>query len=56
MVGCGICKDCKRVRERIASGLPVRILEAAVGKPLRIAGVVMVSGISRNFNIYHLIN
>jgi hypothetical protein len=51
--GCGDCKDCKRVREHIASVLPVRILEAAAaGKSLRIAGVAMAAGISRNFNIY----
>lgn len=49
--GCG-CKDCKRVREHVASLLPIKVLEAASGKPLRIFGVAMAAGISRNFNIY----
>ena len=50
--GCGGCKDCKRVREHVASLLPFRVLEAAVGKPLRISGVALSAGISRNFNVY----
>ena len=49
--GCG-CKDCKRVREHVASLLPFRVLEAAVGKPLRISGVALSAGLSRNFNVY----
>ncbi len=49
-VGCG-CGECKRVREHVASLLPFRVVEAA-GVPLRIAGVAMAAGISRNFNIY----
>jgi hypothetical protein len=36
----------------VDSVLPIRVLEAASGKPLRIAGVAMVAGISRNFNVY----
>lgn len=48
---CG-CKDCKRVREHVASLLPFKVLEAAEGKPLRISGIAMAAGISRNFNIY----
>lgn len=50
--GCGDCKDCKRVREHVASLLPFRVIEAVVGKPLRIAGVAMVAGLSRNFAVY----
>jgi len=46
------CKDCKRVREHIASLLPFRVLEAAAGKPLRISGVAISAGVSRNFNVY----
>lgn len=46
------CKDCKRVREHIASLLPFTVLEAMSGKPLRIRGVAMCSGMSRNHNIY----
>lgn len=50
--GCGECRDCKRVREHVASVLPIRVLEAAGEKPLRISGVAMAAGISRNFNVY----
>ncbi|MCW3994956.1 MAG: hypothetical protein NWE98_02250, partial [Candidatus Bathyarchaeota archaeon] len=46
------CKDCKRVREHVASLLPFKILEAMTDKPLRIRGVAMCSGMSRNLNIY----
>jgi len=47
------CRDCKgKVREHVASLLPFRVLEAASGKPLRISGVAMAAGISRNFNVY----
>ena len=46
------CKDCKRVREHVASLLPFRVLEAAAGKPLRIGGVAIAAGMSRNFNVY----
>ena len=48
----GGCKDCKRVREHVASLLPFRVLEAVAGKPLRISGVAMAAGMSRNFNVY----
>ena len=48
---CG-CRDCKRVRERVASVLPFRVLEATVGKPLRIGGVALTVGLSRNLNVY----
>ena len=46
------CKDCKRVREHIASLLPFKVLENIAGKPLRIGGVAMAAGMSRNFNVY----
>jgi len=46
------CKDCKRVREHLASFLPFTVLEAMSDKPLRIRGIAICSGISRNFNIY----
>ena len=36
---CG-CGDCKRVREHAASLLPIKFLEAASNKPLRISGLV----------------
>ena len=46
------CKGCKRVKEHVASLLPFRILESASDKPLRIGGVAMAAGMSRNFNVY----
>lgn len=46
------CGKCKRVHEQIAQILPFRVLEAAEGKPLRIAGVAMTAGMSRNHNVY----
>lgn len=46
------CKDCKRVLEHVASLLPFKILEAISDKPLRIRGVAMRTGMSRNLNIY----
>ena len=46
------CKDCKRFRERVASLLPFKVLESAADKPLRIGGVAMAVGMSRNFNVY----
>ncbi|NLF87458.1 hypothetical protein GX563_01390 [Candidatus Bathyarchaeota archaeon] len=46
------CKDCKRVREHVASLLPFKVIESTQGKPLRIGGVAMAAGMSRNFNVY----
>jgi hypothetical protein len=46
------CKDCKRFREHVASILPFKVLEALSDKPLRIRGVAMCTGMSRNLNIY----
>lgn len=46
------CRDCKRFREHVASLLPFKVLEAMSDKPLRIRGVAMCSGVSRNHNIY----
>jgi hypothetical protein len=48
---CG-CKNCRKVREHVASLLPFRLLESVVGKPLRIGGIAMAAGMSRNFNVY----
>ncbi len=36
----------------MASLLPFKVLESAAGKPLRISGVAMAAGMSRNFNVY----
>jgi hypothetical protein len=46
------CNGCKRVRERVASLLPFKVLESTAGKALRIGGVAMAAGMSRNFNVY----
>ena len=46
------CKDCKRVREHVASLLPFKVLESFTGKPLRIGGIALAAGLSRNFNVY----
>jgi hypothetical protein len=46
------CKNCKRVREHLASILPFTVLEAMSCKTLRIRGVAMCTGMSRNLNIY----
>jgi len=39
-------------RERVSAILPFKILEKVVDKPLRIHGIAMTAGMSRNFNIY----
>jgi hypothetical protein len=46
------CKGCQKTREHFSAMLPFNVLEKMVDKPLRIRGVAMTAGISRNFNIY----
>jgi len=46
------CNECKRVHEHLASILPFKLLETVSGEPLRITGVAMAAGMSRNFNVY----
>jgi hypothetical protein len=46
------CTNCKRVKEHIATVLPFQVLEKITDKPLRIRGVAMCTGMSRNHNIY----
>ncbi len=46
------CNGCKRVKEHVASLLPFKVIESAADKPLRIGGVAMAVGMSRNFNVY----
>jgi len=41
-----------KVKEHVAVVLPFKVLERIVDKPLRIRGVAMAAGMSRNFNIY----
>ena len=49
----GSVGDEKNRNVHLSSLLPFKISEAAArGKPLRIAGVAMVAGMSRNFNVY----
>jgi hypothetical protein len=40
------------MREHFSVLLPFKVLEKIVNKPLRIRGVAMTAGMSRNFNIY----
>src|SRR3989304_10136025 len=40
------------VKEHVQAILPFKVLEKIVDKPLRIRGVAMTAGMSRNFNIY----
>ncbi|MEM3726011.1 MAG: hypothetical protein QXK98_04005, partial [Candidatus Bathyarchaeia archaeon] len=44
-------KDEKR-REHFCAIVPFRVLEKVVDKPLRIKGIALTAGMSRNFNIY----
>lgn len=46
------CNGCKHVREHVASLLPFKVIESIAGKPLRIGGVALAVGMSRNFNVY----
>jgi hypothetical protein len=46
------CEGCKRGAEHYSAVLPFAVLEKLVDKPLRIRGVAMTAGMSRNFNIY----
>jgi len=41
-----------KVKEHVSAILPFKVLEKIVDKPLRIRGIAMTAGISRNFNIY----
>ena len=45
-------KPMPKVKECISAILPFRVLEKIVDKPLRIRGIAMTPGMSRNFNIY----
>lgn len=42
----------EKVREHVSAILPFQILEKIVDKPLRIRGLAITAGMSRNFNIY----
>jgi hypothetical protein len=46
------CANCKRIKEHVATVLPFQVLEKIADKPLRIRGVAMCSGMSRNLNFY----
>jgi hypothetical protein len=46
------CKDRKRGREHFSAVLPFSVAEKIVDKPLRIRGVAMTVGMSRNHNVY----
>jgi len=42
----------EKVREHVSAILPFQILEKIVDKPLKIRGLAITAGMSRNFNIY----
>jgi hypothetical protein len=46
------CQGCKHGLEHLASVLPFSVLETMTDKPLKIRGVAMTTGMSRNLNIY----
>jgi len=46
------CKSCNRALEHFSAVLPFSVVEKIVDKPLRIRGVAMAVGMSRNFNVY----
>ncbi len=46
------CGNCKRVKEHVATVLPFQVLEKITDRPVRIRGVAMCMGMSRNLNIY----
>jgi hypothetical protein len=46
------CNGCKHIREHVASLLPFKVIESSASKPLRIGGIALAAGISRNFNVY----
>lgn len=45
-------RESLKVREHVSAILPFKVLEKILDKPLRIHGVAMTAGMSRNFNIY----
>jgi len=45
-------KENVKLKEHVSAILPFEVLEKIVDKPLRIRGVAMTAGMSRNFNIY----
>jgi hypothetical protein len=46
------CEGCKHAVEHLAAVLPFSVLEKMADKPLKIRGVAMTAGMSRNLNIY----
>lgn len=45
-------RESETVREHVSAIVPFKVLEKIVDKPLRIRGVAITAGMSRNFNIY----
>jgi hypothetical protein len=46
------CEGCKHAVEHLSAVLPFSVLEKMADKPLKIRGIAMTAGMSRNFNIY----
>jgi hypothetical protein len=47
------CVGCKRGLEHLSTVFPFSVLEKKADKPLRIRGIAMTTGMSRNLNIYN---
>jgi len=47
-------RESLRVREHVSAILPLKVLEKIVDEPLRIKGIALTAGMSRNFNVYTL--
>jgi hypothetical protein len=41
-----------RTKEHVSTALPFKVVEEIVDSPLKVRGVAMTAGVSRNFNIY----
>ena len=46
------CESCKHGLEHLSTVLPFSIIEKMADQPLRIRGIAMTTGMSRNLNIY----
>jgi hypothetical protein len=45
-------EGCGKLKEHFVTFFPFQVIEKIVDKPLRIRGVAIAAGMSRNFNIY----
>jgi hypothetical protein len=47
------CRDCKQLKEHVASLLKLKAIEPTQGKPLRKDGVAIAADMTHNFNVTH---